>query len=604
MKKVLAVLILLVMLSGSLKLESETIVVVSNSIDYSPELIAYLQEYFDVILITAADFYQFQGYQYFIILGGPDASEGIGDVVTDILSPEELAYVRTPGVSDLFAHIIGSKTYMILAGSDREGTHYAITTQKEKILGFMPKEQIMWLEDLYFHRVTDMDITDLDSDTRYDFVYGVHKIVSDPWDRGAIYVYEDGDLQWYYHLTAIIKALKCYDLDSDGIKEIIVACDIVPDMGDLYVFDNRGHLKWKVRVPGSPRSLYCYETYVGVNLYEQGERVMIFDSAGRKINDLPINGSISRFEIKDINDDDEYELIVSGIVSHTWEHFLVVYDLYGNVLWNYQTWEHINDFLFYDIDDDGILETILGSYDALYITRGGDLLGKVELPPPLLHVEIYEDGLLVVNRYTAFLIKFSEIVNLQGETISLADFPFIVDSALRMHVKPEFIFFEDLDFDNVNEIITGDGKILEIHEQSEFVPLAEVIPTAPLEEAEEIPEEEIVYQVSICEVQLVIPAGEEGNLNAEWVKICNDGATALDLTGWVLVNSVGYFYNFPDGFTLEAGASVTVYTGSGEDTDTELYWGNSSEVWNNAGDTVELEDSEGNVVVSYEWTPA
>ncbi|ELZ40408.1 beta-lactamase [Halorubrum tebenquichense DSM 14210] len=47
---------------------------------------------------------------------------------------------------------------------------------------------------------------------------------------------------------------------------------------------------------------------------------------------------------------------------------------------------------------------------------------------------------------------------------------------------------------------------------------------------------------------------------------------------------------------------MTLRTGSGTDTDTELYWGSGSPIWNNAGDTVILSNADGEHVleVSYE----
>ena len=64
---------MVVVLSGNVESESTKIVVISNSIDYSPELIEYLRQTFNVISITADEFPLYQNYDYYIILGGPDA---------------------------------------------------------------------------------------------------------------------------------------------------------------------------------------------------------------------------------------------------------------------------------------------------------------------------------------------------------------------------------------------------------------------------------------------------------------------------------------------------------------------------------------------------
>ncbi len=609
-------------------------------------------------------------------------------------------------------------------------------------------------------RVTAMVITDLDNDFVDDYVFACHKIVSDPWDRGVIYVYEGNKLQWYYHLSAIIKDIEVYDLDFDGKKEIIAVCDVRPeknvlgDKGVLYIFDGKGKLEWRRWLPGTPKSLYCYQNNVAVNLYGQGERVMIFNSEGRRIRDLPVNGDISKFEIRDINNDGKYELIVANIVNNKWEHFFVVYNLSGGVIWNYDTFEHINDFLFYDIDNDGTQETLLGAYNVLYITRGGDLLGKIELPPPILHVKVIGDQILVCNSNTMFLISIYNITLLGGETVPVTGFSQLVDAALQipLPVKPKFLFLRDTDFDETDEIIVGNGDILEIYESSEFSP-PETIITVPAVTAERLitfltyenarvgvkvdyprnwtieediapglatvaflsPREGIsdtflenvsitvetlpqpvtlgeytetaintlrqditnftiiesvsttlgdnpayelistgevegvgmkwmqiwtikgnkayvftysalsytysrfqqvvedmadsfeivtrLYAVSICAAQPDAPGEDNDNLNGEWIKICNDGDTDIDMSGWEIVNDMGNFYEIPDGFILKAGSFVFVYTGSGTDTENSLYWGNPVEVWNNFGDLLTLLDNEGNTVLEYELIP-
>ena len=97
--------------------------------------------------------------------------------------------------------------------------------------------------------------------------------------------------------------------------------------------------------------------------------------------------------------------------------------------------------------------------------------------------------------------------------------------------------------------------------------------------------------------------GDDGeNLNDEYVVFENAGDEPIDLSGWTVEDEAARSYEFPQGFTLEAGATVTLRTGSGTDTETELYWGSGSPIWNNAGDTVILSNADGERVleVSYE----
>jgi micrococcal nuclease len=97
---------------------------------------------------------------------------------------------------------------------------------------------------------------------------------------------------------------------------------------------------------------------------------------------------------------------------------------------------------------------------------------------------------------------------------------------------------------------------------------------------------------------------DNDNLNDEWAEFTNPGSSALDLTGWsVKDESASHRYYFPSGFSLEAGSTVRLHTGCGDDTATALYWCNQgSAVWNNGGDTVFVLDPNGNIVVSESYS--
>jgi len=98
-----------------------------------------------------------------------------------------------------------------------------------------------------------------------------------------------------------------------------------------------------------------------------------------------------------------------------------------------------------------------------------------------------------------------------------------------------------------------------------------------------------------------INADAEGNdrenLNDEYLVFENTGESALDISGWTISDAAGATYTVPDDTTLGAGESLTLYTGSGTDTEAALYWGSGSPIWNNAGDTVTVQNSEGNTVL-------
>ena len=90
------------------------------------------------------------------------------------------------------------------------------------------------------------------------------------------------------------------------------------------------------------------------------------------------------------------------------------------------------------------------------------------------------------------------------------------------------------------------------------------------------------------------------NLNDEYVVIWNRGSSPVDMTGWKLKDRAGHTFTFPS-FVLGPNKKVTIYTGSGTNTSTKLYWGRNRAVWNNDGDTAYLYDSNGNLIDIYSW---
>lgn len=107
-------------------------------------------------------------------------------------------------------------------------------------------------------------------------------------------------------------------------------------------------------------------------------------------------------------------------------------------------------------------------------------------------------------------------------------------------------------------------------------------------------------QVAIDAIRFDADGDDNENLGDEWVRITNQGGGPVDLAAWVLKDtSASHRYRFPSGFALGAGASVTVRTGCGSDSPTDLHWCNEgSAVWNNSGDTAFLLDRAGNIVDS------
>jgi len=106
--------------------------------------------------------------------------------------------------------------------------------------------------------------------------------------------------------------------------------------------------------------------------------------------------------------------------------------------------------------------------------------------------------------------------------------------------------------------------------------------------------------VVISYVHYDAEGNDNENLNDEYVVIRNEGNVDVDLIGWKLKDEANHVFTFPS-FTLKPGATVTVHTGSGTNTQTDLYWGKDRAVWNNDHDTAYLYDSSMNLIDQESW---
>ncbi|MGB9941246.1 MBL fold metallo-hydrolase [Methanosarcina sp.] len=90
------------------------------------------------------------------------------------------------------------------------------------------------------------------------------------------------------------------------------------------------------------------------------------------------------------------------------------------------------------------------------------------------------------------------------------------------------------------------------------------------------------------------------NLQDEWVQISNKGSSPVSLNGWKIEDEGNkHTYTFQS-YTLNTGTTVTVFTGKGTNSATELYWQLDDPIWNNDGDTAYLYDDSGKLISELE----
>jgi hypothetical protein len=81
--------------------------------------------------------------------------------------------------------------------------------------------------------------------------------------------------------------------------------------------------------------------------------------------------------------------------------------------------------------------------------------------------------------------------------------------------------------------------------------------------------------------------GSNASRNAEWVQLKSRCSYGHSLKGWKIRDASGHTYTFGT-YTLKAGKSVKIHTGSGTNTATDRYWRSRYYIWNNRGDTAKL----------------
>lgn len=107
--------------------------------------------------------------------------------------------------------------------------------------------------------------------------------------------------------------------------------------------------------------------------------------------------------------------------------------------------------------------------------------------------------------------------------------------------------------------------------------------------------------LAVADVHADADGNDHENLNDEYVVFENTGGSRLDMGGWTVSDSADHTYTIPSGFSLAPGESVTIYTGSGSNSGSSLYWGSDSAVWNNGGDTIIVTTDDRETIINYEY---
>jgi hypothetical protein len=116
-----------------------SIVVLANSIDYklNSDFVVFLKNKgMSVNHITAAEFEDYKDEKFIVILGGPDAPEGVGDIVKEVLMNNEQNELRNKGNRKMHVKTnvwTTGQRVSVIAGSDRTETQSSASENKAQI---------------------------------------------------------------------------------------------------------------------------------------------------------------------------------------------------------------------------------------------------------------------------------------------------------------------------------------------------------------------------------------------------------------------------------------------------------------------------------------
>ena len=91
------------------------------------------------------------------------------------------------------------------------------------------------------------------------------------------------------------------------------------------------------------------------------------------------------------------------------------------------------------------------------------------------------------------------------------------------------------------------------------------------------------------------------SLNQEYVRVTNySRTTTYRLTNWTIRDRENHVYKLPT-LALRPGKSVTLHTGRGTNTATDLYWNSRAYIWNNTGEIAYLRTASGSLDDTCSW---
>lgn len=168
-----------------------------------------------------------------------------------------------------------------------------------------------------------------------------------------------------------------------------------------------------------------------------------------------------------------------------------------------------------------------------------------------------------------------------GEIYSFPEFNLRSNDAVQVWTKPGTDTEKDLYWGEGTGVWDNDGDCARLGDYFDrFVQwycYSSTTPTPPTPTVQPIPD-------------VIINHIEPGNYYAEYVRVKNRSDEKVELTDWTIKSDkTDETYTFPE-FKLRPNDAVKVWSTSGTNTDTDLYWGAWTEVWDDDDDCARLGD--------------
>lgn len=108
-------------------------------------------------------------------------------------------------------------------------------------------------------------------------------------------------------------------------------------------------------------------------------------------------------------------------------------------------------------------------------------------------------------------------------------------------------------------------------------------------------------KVQIIKINENAKGNDYNNLNDEYIILKNNRDRPINMSEWQISDKIKKRYIFPNNYNIQPNDTVTIHTGSGKDTNNDLYINSSVPIWNNSGDTVIVMNQNQEQILKYSY---